>query len=650
MSGEESTSALVSEVKPKATATTPSGLRLGGKVLAPPQASLVDAIFRRAEAAGRELTLEELFLLTEPEDILNEAKGRNKQLLNFLNKEEALEEVLDYAGNFGQPYNPNALRTGAKTEEEKEFAELRIKCIHISCELLALEGTEACIYTDENSQKILLFLFGFVLQNSGYEEARGVMPPQISAIAQVFVVQNPEKVVNFLIGLDSRQFVSSFVDNLDQSEVSNLLLGVVWLSSPMPSKMKSDAPNEAKIKAAESFNSWLSSGDLVPRLIGRLCDTKSDEASIHAAEILQEMIAVSARHIPRKLPPPLIFQQFIVEDSLSRVVPAVLGLQTEQVFSAAVTVILELLKYEGLYLKSNPSASPSCVLRLIEQNIEKLIIKLKLKNPKEKFGFLRLRVLGFFGRLIAHALAYPGGRSVIDTLTRLDFWNIILELFFTFTWNNFAHNVIERVMGVILGAGPEYKELKKQILVDYKLLDRIMEADKLNQEDSKDPGGRRGYMGALTNLSITVTKCGAQDPELNKLLTDYPGWSEYVGTSLKQAREVLETANSTFPQPKPEGEGRAGRGPSSYARGGRGGGGGGPSVVGGGSGPSGGGGGPPPSLGRGRGVPPVGSDAGGSPPVGRGRGMGGAAPPPGAAPGGVARGRGFPPPPGRGRG
>jgi len=78
------------------------------------------------------------------------------------------------------------MRAAANTDEEKELAELRIqyglqesaiatsqhvnlhmpRCINACCEILALEGTEPGIFTDDNIEKIFHFLFSFVVKVS----------------------------------------------------------------------------------------------------------------------------------------------------------------------------------------------------------------------------------------------------------------------------------------------------------------------------------------------------------------------------------------------------------------------------------------------------------------------------------------------------
>ncbi len=55
--------------------------------------------------------------------------------------------------------------------------------------------------------------------------------------------------------------------------------------------------------------------------------------------------------------------------------------------------------------------------------------------------------------------ANPQNIGFIHAMTKLDFWSVILDLFFTFVWNNFVHNVVERILAVAL-TNPLLREFK----------------------------------------------------------------------------------------------------------------------------------------------------------------------------------------------
>ncbi len=54
-----------------------------------------------------------------------------------------------------------------------------------------------------------------------------------------------KQVIEYLIETDPTVFVASFIEKLGQSEVLNLLLSIVWLLSPSPSKASSQATGKS---------------------------------------------------------------------------------------------------------------------------------------------------------------------------------------------------------------------------------------------------------------------------------------------------------------------------------------------------------------------------------------------------------------------
>ncbi|KAL6046206.1 sporulation-induced protein [Balamuthia mandrillaris] len=726
MSGEETNSQLASEAIPKAAATTPSGLRLGGRQLSKlTQESQVQKIFQLAEQQGLPLSLEVIFQ-AETEDVLWEAKTGNPKLLDFLNREDTMKALLRYATNNGKTFNEAAMRQQATTPEQLKNVEQLSKYINLSCELLALEGTQGKIFSEDNFERIMDALFEFADDDDedsddSDDESEFLLTAQFSAIAQVYLLQSAERSINYLVEeLNSKNFVRTVKKNLHQPALADLLLSVVWLLSPVPSKKtaKNTVPSESLVAACKQFNEWLNEGGFVEALIEYLIDPESSpEGSINASQTLQELIMLATRDLQRGLDLPAVFTRLIDDSTLEKLVPSILALTDEATFSIGILVILELLKYEAIALKYEEKKGQKInaytpLIRLIESNLNLLVNRLssssspsssgtaslttsfsdlvprsaslskddmrqkllrarellggdaaspneegeqqgeqekeqanekvkkttpkkgkkkvrkekkdkkekkgaaakdrkekKTKEKKEKktkgkkaeqlpqsksattvrastvasidqsdspkkkmtttatnktstlttkktsekpFGLTRIRVLGFCGRLIAHCVANPSCHGVLEEFDRLHFWDIIINLFFTFTWNNFAHNVIEKVLTIIITAPPtaNQQELKKNILLNYSLLNMIVEADSGNQRDCKvSPANRRGYMGALTELSINILKAAENDPYFNTILQEHEGWTQYAQTSLAEARRLQEGSDSLFVRP-----------------------------------------------------------------------------------------------------
>ncbi|EJD02211.1 SAPS-domain-containing protein, partial [Fomitiporia mediterranea MF3/22] len=130
----------------------------------------------------------------------------------------------------------------------------------------------------------------------------------------------------------------------------------------------------------------------------------------------------------------------------------------------------------------------------------------------------------------------PVGDKLKQRFSETRVLSTLLDLFFSFPWNNFLHSVVYDVLHQILTGRVDQglnRELTIALFRDARLLNRIIEAQTENDADSSKPGHvRLGYMGHLTLISEDVI--GALEhypPNLRLLLAQYapqPDWDEYV--------------------------------------------------------------------------------------------------------------------------
>ncbi|KAF7799614.1 hypothetical protein EIP86_010852 [Pleurotus ostreatoroseus] len=121
----------------------------------------------------------------------------------------------------------------------------------------------------------------------------------------------------------------------------------------------------------------------------------------------------------------------------------------------------------------------------------------------------------------------------------------LLDLFFEFPWNNFLHSVVYDFIHQILTGRIDLgfnRELTVSMFRDARLMHRIIEGCKLNDEVSSKPKGvRLGYMGHLTLISEDVI--GALEhfpPDLRLQINQYapqPDWDEYVTTQYRETKK-----------------------------------------------------------------------------------------------------------------
>jgi hypothetical protein len=219
-------------------------------------------------------------------------------------------------------------------------------------------------------------------------------------------------------------------------------------------------------------------------------------------------------------------------------------------FECGLNVIIEILKRN-----SNDNCAPRVpspimvsidyIQRFVhilvdEKNIEPIIATTGEINPP--FGFRRMKVLQFLV-----ALLKTNYRIVDESFLLHDVIMIGLNLFFQYPWNNFLHAVVETMIEAILDS--ENEDMKLQLFTRYRITDRLIEANAINERESVKPKGRQGYMGFVTNISVMIDKTAERNPSLNQLLTANQAWKDYlmgpVATILNlQRRFVSEESNN----------------------------------------------------------------------------------------------------------
>jgi len=151
-------------------------------------------------------------------------------------------------------------------------------------------------------------------------------------------------------------------------------------------------------------------------------------------------------------------------------------------------------------------------------------------NP---LGFYRLKVVDFYLSLLRTRY-----KSIDNAFAHHGTLKIILDLFFTYRWNNFLHSIVEQIILTILEC--QNDDLKFEMLVNAGLLDRIVEANKLNiSEGTRPRNARLGYMGFLTTISLSIAAAASSNPKIEELIEHHTEWKNYYNTSLTEIRTIM---------------------------------------------------------------------------------------------------------------
>lgn len=457
---------------------------------------------------GEDYTLEQLL---DEEEILQETKAQNKKLIDFLVEPDTLKKLVEYV-----------------TQEPEDDADSKRKYKYpfLACEILASEVWAICdaFYQHQN---LLEELYGFLSKDPPLNP---MLVSYTCRVAGVLLQKKVSETIAFM--REKKDIISSFIKHLGNSSIMDLLLKVIACE---------DTPDGAGVLE------WLCKTDLIPSLVSKFENKLGQDVHENAAQALVDIVAISVTSASS----PLIAQlesEAMVKTLFGYILAD--GLNSSLLHS--LSVVIELLKRHINEHHDDTTTVDQLppLLQSVVQNIDKL--QLFLSNPNnadskndaklilpvgtvDPLGFHRLKIIEFFAILVR-----TNYKCVDDAIVKSNVLNVCLDLFFRYCWNNFLHTTVEQMIQGILDG--ENEELKKSLLVDCKLLKRIVDATQENESEiAKTKGVRRGYMGHLITISQVLLQTASTDAVVDKILNETPEWLEYVKGPLAQTRAIQAT-------------------------------------------------------------------------------------------------------------
>ncbi|XP_011329157.1 serine/threonine-protein phosphatase 6 regulatory subunit 3 isoform X2 [Ooceraea biroi] len=490
-----------------------------------------------------DVTLHELM---DEEDILQECKSQNKKLVEYLTRPAVMEELVTLTTK--EP----------STDIEERW---RYKYPNVACELLTcdvptlnekLAGDEALLaklYSFiDTDQPLNPLLASFFSKTIGVLVARRIDQNWYSY--QFTCLQ----VLEFL---KSRQrCVDLLLQHLETSAIMDLILKLV--TQVEGSDMRQNILN------------WLDSQHLVQRLVKLLAPTSDPAKHANAALLLRDMVIVARenqRTSTERADPDPILNTLESEETVSLLLETILtGEKVESSIVGGIQVLLVLLGEKA----NNPSNEgdvhgngeevadneqrikiSNAALPYLE-HLHKLLLDPPYKPAvKTTVGLLecplgntRLHV----AKLI-NGLLWTENMKIHESLANLGTFQILLDLFFKYTWNNFLHTQVQQCLALAINSGHRDNDIiYNNIFIKCKLIERIVEAwDKNDSKQNKENGVRQGYMGHLINIANNiVTQC-----EKSNILTSFlknnlspeclDKWESLVNTQLVEINKIHET-------------------------------------------------------------------------------------------------------------
>ncbi|XP_053572290.1 serine/threonine-protein phosphatase 6 regulatory subunit 2 [Bombina bombina] len=487
--------------------------------------------------------------LMEEDDLLQECKAQNRRLLDFLCQPQCMEQLVQL------------ITQRPPTDMDER---IRFKYPNIACELLTCDVPQLNDKLCED-ESLLNILYDFLQQE----------PPLNPLLASFFsktvghlIARKTEQVIGFLRKKD--QFLMLVLEHFGTSAMMDLLLRLI--SCVEPATLRQGVLN------------WLNEERLIQRLVDLIHSSQEDDRQSNASQTLCDFIRLSrdqCNQMSETLEPdPLLNtleSQQCVEQLLENLFA---GEPTECCVVSGTQILLTLLETRRLSVDPlldslHQGAERSKVVNSsILQGIEPRLKDFHhlLQNPPKKesilttiglleepLGNARLHTT----RLIA-ALLNTNTPSINQELCRLGTMDLLLDLFFRYTWNNFLHLQVELCIESVLshslqdGKSELADERKEEEATDRDseqddimvthlfqkccLVQRILDAWETNDKIQADGGMRRGNMGHLTRIANTVVhnmEKGPMQAQISDFITELPEdcrgrWESFVEETLTE--------------------------------------------------------------------------------------------------------------------
>ncbi|KAM6385866.1 serine/threonine-protein phosphatase 6 regulatory subunit 2 isoform 3-T6 [Alca torda] len=503
-----------------------------------------------------DVTLHELM---DEDDILQECKAQNRKLLDFLCQQHCMEELV------------NLITHEPPVDMDEK---VRFKYPNTACELLTSDVPQI---NDKlgGDETLLNILYDFLDHE----------PPLNPLLASFFsktignlIARKTEQVIAFLRRKD--KFISLVLKHIDTSAMMDLLLRLI--SCVEPATLRQEVLN------------WLNEAKIIQRLVELIHSSQDEDRQSNASQTLCDIIRLSRdqsnqlQDIPE--PDPLLTaleSQECVEQLLKNMFD---GEQTENCIVNGTQVLLTLLEtrrsgVEGLmdsYTQGFERSYTvnSSILHGIEPRL-KDFHQLLLSPPKKTAILTTIGVLEeplgnarLHGSRLIAALLHTNTPSINQELCRLSTMNLLLDLFFKYTWNNFLHFQVELSIAAILSHSvqegrtitnePESREevlngnvatenvetpgtSAENIMVTHLfqkccLVQRILDAWEANDKIQAEGGMRRGNMGHLTRIANAVVQNmekGPMQTQISEFIKELPEdcrgrWESFVEETLTE--------------------------------------------------------------------------------------------------------------------
>ncbi|CAF96047.1 unnamed protein product, partial [Tetraodon nigroviridis] len=530
-----------------------------------------------------DVTLSELM---DEEDVLQECKAQNRRLLQFLSQDQCMQELV------------RLITTEPPTgvEEVKRF-----KYSNIACELLTCDVGEINEKLG-NEEPLLESLYAFLEQPSPLNP---LLASFFSKTIGNLITRKTEQVLAFL--RQKEGFLSLVLKHIDTSAMMDVLLRLISCVEPPLLRLETLTVGDKRTRVHVKPLAVAERGEARAETHRAHSPREDEERQSNASQTLCDIIRLSrdqANQLQELSQPDPLLAVLESQESVEQLLQNMYSAEgTDGCIVSGIQVLLTLLEIRRPVVDGVMDAQGfeksytvnSSILLAIQPHLihfHQLLLQPPKRNPmlttlgvlEEPFGNTRLHV----ARLVA-SLLYTSSSShavIAQELCRLNTMDLLLDLFFKYTWNNFLHLQVELCVAAIVrpcahemrlppGSGSQEKphldasqeqssselppNLCSALFQQCRLVPRILDAWEENDRIQSAGGMRRGYMGHLTRIANTVVhnlEKGPVHAQISSLISELPEdcrgrWEAFVDQTLSEAnrKNAIDLIGTGHPRP-----------------------------------------------------------------------------------------------------
>lgn len=414
------------------------------------------------------------------DDLLQELKTSNSNLINFLNRTETITELVD---------NITLL-----TEKDccDKLVYSKVHAAYISCEILS-SGSSDIFGNLVNRPDCLTKIISCLDPTNNECTTTKVVPQKANLVSKV--ISTVHMVAPALLSCHISQNIELFsrlidllVDNVDVSGSFEILCTFI----------KPTGVEYQSIECRYHFCEILGKLHFVDKLIDVMTNSDSDDKQRNACQLLCDIIVLGRQCAADQKDQPVSF------DLLTELLQSKDRVQTilEQMFSKEdrnpTAIICGMKVLQVLIEKKVVTDAPMVALAIGEaqEAIEKYLIhfhELLLNPPKQEpikttfgiiqkpLGYIRLEVVNLIRALIS-----TNSPLVIKKLVELKTMKVIIDLFIEYSWNNLLHTQVEQALCLIICNYRKDEESSYQTQIIEMHTQHILDNHRSNHNSTQD--------------------------------------------------------------------------------------------------------------------------------------------------------------------